>query len=65
MLKHSSKYLTREIKGASITEQGPVGLLGTKAFLCPPFLTLRKMGLIQLPELSLSSMGQAQTVVDR
>ena len=24
------------------TEQGPVGLLGTKAFLCPPFLDNRK-----------------------
>ena len=24
------------------TEQDPVGLLGTKAFLCPPFLDYRK-----------------------
>ena len=24
------------------TEQDPVGLLGTKAFLCPPFLDFRK-----------------------
>ena len=42
-----------------VTKQGPVGLLSTKAFLCPPFLVL---GLIQPLIPSLSSNGQAQTL---
>ena len=30
------------LSNSTVTEQGPVKLLGTKAFLCPPFLVLWK-----------------------
>ena len=43
------------------TKQNPVGLQGTKDFLCPPFLWLQGIGFIQLPWPSLSSKGQVQT----
>ena len=39
-------------KGRNCNRAGPVGLLGTKAFLCPEFLVFRKwasLGLLGLP----------------
>ena len=42
-----------------------MGLLGTKAFLCPPFLVFRKWVLIQLPWPSLSSQGRFRQLLIR
>ena len=47
-----------------VTEQGPVGLLGTEAFLGSPFLVFRKWASFSLHS-SLSSEGQVQTVADQ
>ena len=41
-----------------------MGLLGTKAFLCPPFLWLQEIGFFQPPWPSPSSSGQIQAVVN-
>ena len=40
-----------EENGASETEQNPVGLLGTKVFMCLPFLDYRKYALLSLQDL--------------
>ena len=44
--------------------QGPLGLLGTKAFLCPLFLVFRRWASVQPPWPPLCSKGQVQTVDD-
>ena len=50
----------------SVTDQGPVELLGAKAFLCPPFLVLRKWASFSLHGLpSLSYKEQVQIVADQ
>ena len=48
----------------SVAEPGPIGLLGTKAFLCPPCLILRKWASFSLHGLPWVQ-GQVQTVADQ
>ena len=48
----------------SVTKQGPVGLLGTKVFLCPSFLIFRIWISFSLHGL-LSPKGQLQAVADQ
>ena len=52
-------------QGKPETEQNPVGLLDTKAFLCPTFSWLQEIGFIQPPWPSLSSKEQVQTVANQ
>ena len=44
---------------------GPVGLLGTKALLCPPFLWLQEIGFIQPPWTPLISKGRFKQLLIR
>ena len=49
----------------SETQQDPVGLLGTKAFLCPPFLVFRKWASFSLHDLPRAPRGRFRQLLIR